>query len=475
MMIAGRSFAILAFTATALMMAVPDASRAQAVPRAGAPASFADMVESLSPAVVNIRTETRLAEALPQFPPGSVLERFNDQLRGPANAERSLGSGFIIDPKGVIVTNNHVIEDADAIEVALSNGETFAAEIVGRDPATDLAVLRVTAPKPLPSVKFGPSQLRRAGDWVVAIGNPYGLGNSVSVGVISARNRDISAGTFDDFIQTDAAINSGNSGGPLFDMEGRVIGVNSSILSPDGGNIGISFAIPSELTQDVVAQLLEFGETRRGWLGLRTQAVDLNIARAYGLNEAGGALVVRVEPGSPAAKAGVLEGDLITSFGKTSVESDRVLTRLSAAARVGSNVELELIRKAKPLRFSVTIARRPERLDQPVTPSQDGPIARGSVDSSLGIAVGPLSEAERRRYRIGPQIAGVLVLSVSPASAAFGKVQVGDVVEEVAFTPVANTQDFATAVRVASARGGGVLLKLRRRGDLYFESVPVGR
>lgn len=462
--------AVMAF---AMLAALP-VHAAPVVPQPGAPASFADLVERLSPAVVNIRTETQVAERLPQFPPGSPLERFNSQLSGPGTAERSLGSGFIIDPAGIIVTNNHVIADADAIEVALTNGVTLKAEVVGRDPATDLAVLRVQSDEPLPAVPFGPSETRRPGDWVVAIGNPFGLGNSVSVGVVSARNRDISAGTFDDFIQTDAAINQGNSGGPLFDLDGQVVGVNSAILSPDGGNIGISFAIPSELTQQVVGQILEFGEIRRGWLGVGTQPVSLNVARSFGLDEARGAIVVRVEPGSPAARAGLQEGDLITRLGSREVENDRVLTRLSADAEIGARLPLEIIRRGESQTLEVQIARRPETIDAAITAAEPSPDLRNAQESALGVSVGPLNEAERRRHRVPAQVDGVVVLAVNPASAAFGKVQVGDVIEEVAFTPVNDMQGFATAVRVATAQGDNVLLKLRRRGELYFESVaPV--
>ncbi|MEM7237035.1 MAG: trypsin-like peptidase domain-containing protein, partial [Pseudomonadota bacterium] len=287
------------------------------------PDSFADLAERLSPSVVNISTSQtveRPAEGAPQVPEGSPFEDlFRDffdrrgQPQGPREVQ-SLGSGFVISSEGYVVTNNHVIADADEIQVNFPDGTSLEATLIGTDPKTDLAVLKVEPDTPLPFVRFGDSSISRVGDWVLAIGNPFGLGGSVSAGIISARNRDIQAGPYDDFIQTDAAINRGNSGGPLFNMDGEVIGVNTAIISPSGGSIGIGFSVPSNLAKNVVAQLQEFGETRRGWLGVRIQQVNDEMAEALGLDEAMGALVADVTAGGPAQEAGIEAGDVIIKF-----------------------------------------------------------------------------------------------------------------------------------------------------------------
>src|SRR3954466_308881 len=283
-----------------------------------APDSFADLADKLLPTVVNINTSQTLKappqNAIPQLPPGSPLEDLFKNFLGPkSNTPRhvtSLGSGFIIDPSGYVVTNNHVIEDSDQITVALQDGIQMPAKVVGRDQKTDLALLKVTPRKPLPATHFGDSDKARIGDWVIAIGDPFGIGSTVTAGIVSARNRNINAGPYDDFIQTDAPINRGNSGGPLFDMDGNVIGINSAIFSPSGRTVGIGFAIPSDLARDVVQQLRQFGAARRGWIGVRIQAVTPEIAEGLGLSSRQGALIANVTPGGPAARAGLANGDL---------------------------------------------------------------------------------------------------------------------------------------------------------------------
>ncbi|MEO1613552.1 MAG: trypsin-like peptidase domain-containing protein, partial [Pseudomonadota bacterium] len=308
------------FASLALIVVMAIASAPQ--PAHAAPESFADLAERLSPSVVNISTSQNVEAPepgeRPELPPGSPFEElfrdfFDQEGRPGPRTQNSLGSGFVIDPEGFIVTNNHVIEDADEIVVNFADGSSLPATLVGTDPKTDVALLKVSPAEPLPFVKFGDSDTARVGDWVLAIGNPFGLGGSVSAGIISARNRDISSGPYDDFIQTDAAINRGNSGGPLFNMDGDVVGVNTAIISPSGGSIGIGFSVPSALVKNVVAQLREYGRTRRGWLGVRIQDVTDDIAEAIGLEEVAGALVTSV-PEGPAKESGMQDGDVILNF-----------------------------------------------------------------------------------------------------------------------------------------------------------------
>ncbi|NIV90413.1 MAG: Do family serine endopeptidase, partial [Actinobacteria bacterium] len=335
--------AIATTLAVALMLALAPASHAR-----GTPDGFADLAERLLPAVVNISTTQEVDRPEGpgfQLPPGSPLEEFFEQFRdrggdGPPRKARSLGSGFILDAEaGIVVTNNHVIEGADEITVTLHDDTELEAEVVGTDPKTDLAVLSVGEGHTLTAVSFGDSDSSRIGDWVVAIGNPFGLGGTVTAGIISARGRDINAGPYDNFIQTDAAINRGNSGGPLFNLDGEVIGINTAIISPTGGSIGIGFAIPSNQAERVIEQLREYGTTKRGWLGVRIQAVTDDIAESLGLEEAAGALVANVYDGSPADKAGFKSGDVIMSFDGESVPDHRALPRMVANTEVGKSVD----------------------------------------------------------------------------------------------------------------------------------------
>ncbi len=462
--------ALSVFAMAAMTAATPLAAQAQRFPSEG----FADLAERLSPAVVNIRTSQAIDGELPEFPMGSPLERFNDYLPDDPRTEGSLGSGFVIDPSGVVVTNNHVVEGADQIEIVFPDGLILDAAVVGLDPATDLAVLRVAHNEALPAVDFAHIDTARVGDWVVAIGNPFGLGNSVSVGVISARNRDIEAGPYDDFIQTDAAINRGNSGGPLFDLDGQVIGVNSAILSPTGGSVGIGFAIPAELAKTVVSQLLEFGETRRGYLGVNIQRVNRAIADDFGLDRPRGALVSRVNPGSPAAAAGLRPDDLILSYDGRPIDDDRSLSRAVADSVVGSRVRIEFLRGRERLNADVVIERLEEDGARRGPRPLPGP-RNDAFETSLGVSLGALTEANRARYGVVSDARGVVVLSVRSGSDAFEKLQPGDVIEEVDWTRVETPDEAARLIDAATREGEDALLLVNKKGDLEHVKVKAMR
>jgi serine protease Do len=330
------------------------------------PASVADLADKLSPAVVNISTRQKVPQSesvpMPQVPEGTPFreffeEFFKKQQQGqnrnqPRNAN-SLGSGFVIDSSGIVITNNHVIDGADEIEVIFPDGKRLKAELKGTDKKTDLAVLKVESDEPLPSVNWGDSSALRVGDWVMAIGNPFGLGGTVTLGIVSAMNRNINAGPYDDFIQTDAAINRGNSGGPLFDMNGNVVGVNTAIISPTGGSIGIGFSVPSDTARNVIDQLIRFGETRRGWLGVRIQNVTDDLAESLGLSEAKGALVADVTATSPAETAGIQAGDVIVSVDGKAMEDSRALSRAVGNLAPDTEVKVGILRKGKPMDITV--------------------------------------------------------------------------------------------------------------------------
>lgn len=459
-------FAALLATATALSAAAAQPGR-----------SFADLNDRLSPAVVNIATAQRLGaeDGMPVFPPGSPLERFNDMLGEGPRMARSLGSGFVIDADGVVVTNNHVIEDADEVEVVFQDGRILPAEVIGRDSATDIAVLRVEAGEPLPFVRWGESDAARVGDWVVAIGNPFGLGGSLTAGVISARGREI-GGRYDDYLQTDVAINRGNSGGPLFDMDGRVIAVNTAIFSPTGASVGISFSVPSAVARPVVEQLLEFGETRRGWLGVNVQPVTRDMARAMGLSEARGAIVTRIDPDGPAAGSGLQVGDVVLAFGGRRVADDRALPRIVAETAPGERVEIEVFRRGESVTVDVTIARLEEEGGAAARPpagagAEPGPRpGPGPAPSStlFGLTLEPLTDALRRQFRVHPSAEGLVVTAVDPDSDAAGKVRPGDVVEEIAWTRVGTVEEARALVAGAT---GPVLFSLDRQGQDVFQTL----
>ncbi|HHY49941.1 MAG TPA: trypsin-like serine protease, partial [Alphaproteobacteria bacterium] len=331
------------------------------------PESVAELAAQLSPAVVNIGTSRRVPTGngmpFPEFPEGSPLQDLFDDLnpnqgRGPDRMQeaRSLGSGFIISPDGVIVTNNHVIEGADEIEIYLTDGTRLPATIIGSDDKTDLALLKVDAGRDLPFVEFGDSDTAVVGDWVMAIGNPFGLGGSVTLGIVSARNRDIQSGPYDQFIQTDASINQGNSGGPLFDMNGKVVGINTAIIARGGTSLGIGFAVPVNLAKPVIDQLARFGETRRGWLGVGIQEVTEDIASSLGRPDTHGALVIDITPSGP-SDGKIVEGDIILEFDGKPIERMRDLPRVVAETEVGKAVPVKVLRGGEELTIDITLGR----------------------------------------------------------------------------------------------------------------------
>lgn len=459
-------------------LAGPDAAMARS-----APVSFADLAEQLSPAVVNISTAQTIAATgrrRPVLPEGSPLEEFFKEFfneRGGQNAPprrvNSLGSGFVVDPEGYVVTNNHVIDGADEIEVNFADGSSLPATLVGRDAKTDIALLKIEPEAPLAFVSFGDSNTARVGDWVLAIGNPFGLGGSVSAGIISARNRDINSGPYDDYIQTDAAINKGNSGGPLFNMDGQVIGVNTAIISPSGGSIGIGFSVPAEIVRNVVAQLREFGETRRGWLGVRIQNVDPDIAESLGLDSARGALVAGVDESGPAFAAGVEPGDVIISFDGRDIDQMKDLPRIVADTPVGETVPVVIFRDGAFETISVTVAL----LDEQTLAARSGdedPSAEMAPESIIGLTLAELTAETRERYDIAADVEGVLITEVDPASSAYEKnLRSGDVLVEVAQESVTTPEE--ARARIETVRDAGdrrsVLLMVRRGEDIRFVAV----
>lgn len=439
---------------------------------------FADLAERLTPAVVNIATSQRVegVDELPEFPPGSPLERFHEGFEGDAQVT-SLGSGFVISADGVIITNNHVIESADAIEVILQNGEKLDAVVVGRDPATDLAVLRVHARRTLPYVNLGDSDSARVGDIVLAIGNPFGFGGSVSVGIVSARNRNIDAGRYDDFIQTDAAINRGNSGGPLFNLDGEVIGVNTAIVSPTGASVGVGFATPASIVRPVVDQLLRFGETRRGYLGVRLANVTPEQAQRAGLERAHGAAVTRVTPDGPASRAGFRVGDLIVAFDGRDVLDSRHLTRLVGEARIGGRVEIEIVREGERETLTAEIARLQEGAPGGA-PSDRGPARSDGGPRGgrlLGMALSELDAGLRARYQIEPDISGLVVTSIESGGPADGRVRVGDVVRAIGFENVHTMTGARAIVGRAAVDRRALVVTLDREGRTTYRSIRAGR
>jgi serine protease Do len=439
------------------------------------PNTFADLAEEISPSVVNITTTTVIAGRANQMPRGIVpkgspfeefFREFEDRRRGNGGASRSsaLGSGFVISADGFIVTNNHVIEGADEIEVEFFSGERLAAKVIGTDKNTDIAVLKVDSDAPLPFVSFGDSDTARVGDWVVAMGNPLGQGFSVSAGIVSARNRALS-GIYDDYIQTDAAINRGNSGGPLFNLDGKVVGVNTAILSPNGGSIGIGFSMASNVVSRVVDQLTEYGEIRRGWLGVRIQDVDEDIAESIdGLDRAAGAVVTGV-PEGPAKDAGILQGDVIVIFDGREVEDVRDLVQTVGNTEVGKAVDVVVVRDGEQVTLSVTLGLRDDeqlaRADEPPV-NEDAP--KDYV--GLGITLSNLTEEIREGLDLAVGLEGVVVVDVVETSEAFEKgLQSGDVIVEAGQEKITSLAEFDAQVSVTIESGRKTMLLLVRRGD----------
>ncbi|MCY4179871.1 MAG: Do family serine endopeptidase [Litoreibacter sp.] len=450
--------------------------------KAALPESFADLADEVSPSVVNITTSTTVAGGgnqgpAPIVPEGSPLEDFfqdflDRQNRGDRPRQSSaLGSGFVISADGYIVTNNHVIDKADEIEVEFFSGERLVAELVGTDPKTDIALLKVDAPEDLPFVAFGNSDEMRVGDWVLAVGNPLGQGFSVSAGIVSQRGRELS-GAYDDFIQTDAAINKGNSGGPLFNMEGDVIGVNTAILSPSGGSIGIGFSMASNVVTRVVDQLQEFGETRRGWLGVRIQDVSEDVAEALELSAVRGALVTDV-PDGPGKDSGIEAGDVIVTFDGRVVEDTRELVRIVGNTAVGKAVDVEVIREGKPLTLAVTLGRREEAEAQavPVAADQSEPEEK----TVMGMTVAVLNEELRGQLGLGDNAEGLLVKEVDEASDAFEKgLRAGDLIVEAGQEKVNAIADLEDKIEEARDAGRkSFLMLIRRQGDPRFVALAL--
>ncbi len=473
------SRAFFAFVAIlAMMLAQTFAFQARS-----APDSFADLAEKVSPAVVNITTTTTIAapaDGGPIVPEGSPFEdlfkNFRDQQNGPARPRRSqaLGSGFVVSEDGFIVTNNHVIDGSDKIMIEFFSGKQLPATVVGTDKKTDIALLKVESDEPLPFVSFGDSDLMRVGDWVLAVGNPLGQGFSVSAGIVSARNRELS-GTYDDFIQTDAAINRGNSGGPLFNMDGQVIGVNTAILSPTGGSIGIGFSMASNVVSRVVDQLQQFGETRRGWLGVRIQDVTQDVADAIGLDQARGALVTDV-PDGPAKEGGMQAGDVILSFDGIDVTDTRELVRIVGNAEVGKTVRVVVFRDGGTRTLKVTLGRR-EDAEAALSPSgpQQGPAPEPQKSQILGLTLSEMTDELRSQLNLGDSAEGLVVMDVDENSQAYDKgLRAGDVITEAGQQRVSTPADLEA--RIQAARDAGrrsLLLLVRRDGEPRFVALGL--
>jgi len=475
-----RFDAAMAILAAALMIvpARPAAARG--------PDNIADVAEQVIDAVVNISTSQKIDARLgnmPDLPPGSPMEEFFDDFfkkhrgqggggddSGEPHRINSLGSGFIIDPSGFVVTNNHVIADADEINVILNDGTKLTAELVGKDAKSDLALLRVHPDKPLKAVQFGDSDKLRLGEWVIAIGNPFSLGGTVTAGIVSARNRDINSGPYDNYIQTDAAINRGNSGGPLFNLDGQVIGINTAIISPSGGSIGIGFAVPSDSAIPVIDQLRQFGETRRGWLGVRIQQVTDDIAESLSIKPARGALIAGVDDKGPAKPAGIEPGDVVVTFDGHDIKEMRDLPRIVADTAVGKEVDVVVIRQGKEETHKVKVGRLrdTDKLAAADAKKDATPDQKSVVQKTLGLELSSLSDDLRKKFKIRDSVTGVLVTGVdaSVASAAPDKrLSPGDVILEVQYQTVGNPADLKTHLDQLKSQGKKVAVLLVANGD----------
>lgn len=489
-----RAFRIVLFVLTLSAAAVSQASAHSG------PTGFADLADRLLPAVVNVSTTQTVTtqndmEDFPdlQLPPGSPFEEFfknfmekqgknlPDGAKPQKHKAQSLGSGFVIDSAGYIVTNNHVIQDADEITVILQDDTNLPAKLVGRDKKTDLALLKVESKKPLTSVNWGDSDKIRVGDWIMAIGNPFGLGGTVTAGIISARARDIQSGPYDDYLQTDAPINRGNSGGPMFDMDGNVIGINTAIFSPSGGSVGIGFAIPSSMAKGVIEQLKANGHTKRGWLGVRIQNVTPEIAEGLGLGEPRGALVSSVTPGGPAIKAGVEVGDVIVNFDGKDIADMHRLPRVVAETDTDKTVSMTVIRKGKEVSLSVKVGEleaHDEEQDQKDEQDKVEPAKQPTGDKidDLGLSATQLTPALRKRFDIAANTSGLVVVNVTQNGVAtdYG-IQPGDVISEAGQQPLKTTKELSDLVKRAKNDGKPILLLVDRKGDLRFVAMSFAK
>ncbi|HXZ22976.1 MAG TPA: Do family serine endopeptidase [Pseudolabrys sp.] len=478
----------------AIVIAWPDLIAPAA---ARGPDGIADVAEQVIDAVVNVSTKQSVdlrAGTMPQLPPGSPFEEFFEEFfknrrggQGGQNGQsgdvptprrvNSLGSGFIIDSAGLVVTNNHVIADADEVNVILNDGTTLKAEVIGRDQKTDLALLKVTPTKPLKAVKFGDSDKLRLGEWVIAIGNPFSLGGTVTAGIVSARNRDIQSGPYDNYIQTDAAINRGNSGGPLFNLNGEVIGVNTAIISPSGGSIGIGFAVPSKTVIPVIDQLREFKEVRRGWLGVRIQQVSDEIAESLSIKPARGALVAGVDDKGPAKPAGIEPGDVIVKFDGKDVKEMRDLPKIVAETPVGKDVEVVVIRKGKEEKKAVKLGRLEDEKQAALNNKKDAaPDAKPVVKKALGLDLANLTDELRKKHNIKDKVKGVVITGVEPNSpAAEKRLAPGMVIAEVQQQPVTNATELQQRIEKLKKDGkkAVVLLVVSPDGDPSFVALSL--
>jgi serine protease Do len=464
------------------------------------PDGIADVAERVIDAVVNISTSQNVASrnqggggggAMPNLPNDPQLdELFRDffnrrgqqgdnQNRGGNTPRRvnSLGSGFIIDSAGIVVTNNHVIADADEITVILNDGSRIKADLIGKDQKTDLALLRIKTEKQLKSVKFGNSDGLRLGEWVIAIGNPFSLGGTVTAGIVSARNRDINSGPYDNYIQTDAAINRGNSGGPLFNLDGEVVGINTAIISPSGGSIGIGFAVPSKTALAVIDQLKNFGETRRGWLGVRIQQVTDEIAESLGIKPARGALVAGVDEKGPAKPAGIEPGDVIVKFDGQDIREMRDLPRVVADTPVGKDVPVLVIRKGREETKTVTLGRLEDGEKQAaLTTPQNTPEVKPVIKKTLGLELSNMSDDLRKKYKIKDTVKGIVILGIDAGSPAADKrLNAGDTIVEIAQEAVASADDFQAKIDKLKKDGrrSALLLVASAEGELRFVALAL--
>ena len=457
----------------------------------GAPDSFADLAAKLLPGVVNISSSqtvparNRQGPEIPMFPPGSPFEQFfkdfmdrnrqgggqgggqrGDNQPAPPRRAQSLGSGFIIDPSGIVVTNNHVIDGADEITVILQDNTSLKATLLGRDERSDIAVLQVHSDKPLTAVAFGDSDQSRVGDWVLAIGNPFGLGGSVTAGIVSARGRNIDEGPYDNFIQTDAAINKGNSGGPLFNMDGEVIGMNTAIYSPSGGSIGIGFSIPSNMVKTVVAQLRNFGHARRGWLGVRIQQVSPDIADSLGLKTPSGAMVAGVTDGGPADAAKLRNGDIILKFNNQDVKEMRNLPLIVAQTDIGKDVPVTLWRDGKEVTLQVKVGELPDD-DKVASAAPDKPAPTSDLMiSGLGLKLSPITPENRSKFQLSQDQKGVLITDVDKGTAASDRgIKAGDIIMEIQQDEVNSPAEVKSRIDDVRKANRKTVLMLIQSGD----------
>ena len=453
------------------------------------PTNLADLVDSVADAVVNISATQTIEDkgggATPDLPKGTPFDEMFEEFfkhhginpRPRSRQAQSLGSGFVIDPSGIVITNNHVVGDANDIVVIFTDGRKLKAKVLGKDSKVDVAVLKVESDKPLKAVKFGDSDRVRVGDSAMAVGNPFGLGETVTAGIISARNRNIDAGPYDDFLQTDASINKGNSGGPLFNMQGEVIGINTAILSPSGGSIGIGFATPSATVIPIIAQLEQFHETRRGWLGVRIQPVDDTIAESLGLGTARGALIAGIDDNGPAKPAGLQARDVIIRFDGKDVKESRDLPRLVAGMPVGKSVEVVVIRDGKEVTKTVTLGRLEDGEKPEVASAEDEVQPQSAVGKALGMEFSGMTDDARKNFKIKDNIKGVIVTSVDPGSPAAERgLRPGDVIEEVNNLAVDKPSDITKAIDAAKkekTKKPALLRVMNGEGAARFVAIPL--